>query len=65
MKRFTMAIALVCVITGTVFAGDIPSVPAPPPPGPQATNGGDMGGGGFTEAMTDELVLAIFGIFAG
>jgi hypothetical protein len=65
MKRVTMAIALVSVITGTVFAGDIPSVPAPPPAAPQSTKGGDMGGGGFAEAMTDELVLAIFGIFAG
>ena len=63
MKRFAMAIALVCVIAGTSFAGDIPGVPAPPPPGVEAE--GDMGGGGFTEEITDEIVLAIFGIFAG
>lgn len=64
MKRFAMAIALVCVLVGTALAGDIPSVPAPPPPAPTTTEG-DMGAGGFAEEITDEIVLAIFGIFAG
>ncbi len=32
MKRFAMTIALTCVLVGTALAGDIPSVPAPPPP---------------------------------
>lgn len=64
MKRFAMAIALVCVLVGTAFAGDIPSVPAPPPPGPAATEG-DMGSGGFAEAITDEILLVIFDVFAG
>ena len=64
MKRFAMAIALVCVFVGTTFAGDIPSVPAPPPPIPASAEG-DMGAGGFAEEITDEIVLAIFGIFAG
>jgi len=66
MKRFAVAIALVCVLVGTTFAGDIPSVPAPPPPAPAfAETEGDMGAGGFAEEITDEIVLAIFGIFAG
>jgi hypothetical protein len=66
MKRFAMAIALVCVLVGTCFAGDIPGVPAPPPPSAApAETEGDMGGGGFAEAITDEFVLAIFGVFAG
>ena len=64
MKRFALAIALVCVLVGTALAGDIPSVPAPPPPAPAETEG-DMGGGGFAEAITDEIVLAIFDVFAG
>ena len=63
MKRFAIAIALTCVLGSSVLAGEIPSVPAPPPPGAEAE--GDMGGGGFTEEITDEIVLAIFGIFAG
>ncbi len=66
MKHFAMAIALVCVLMGTAFPGDIPSVPAPPPPIPAPTETeGDMGAGGFAEEITDEIVLAIFGIFAG
>lgn len=64
MKRFAMAIALVCVFAGTSFAGDIPSVPGPPPPAP-ATAEGDMGAGGFAEEITDQIALAIAGIFAG
>jgi hypothetical protein len=34
MKRFAMAIALACVLSGTSFAGEIPTgdyVPPPPP----------------------------------
>jgi hypothetical protein len=64
MKRFAMAIALICVLMGTSFAGDIPGVPVPPPPVPAETEG-DMGSGGFTEEITDEIVLVIVGIFAG
>ena len=66
MKRFAMAIALVCVLAGTALPGDIPSVPAPPPPAPVvAETEGDMGAGGFAEEISDEIVLAIFGFFAG
>ena len=66
MKRFVIAIALTCVFSGSVCAGEIPSVPAPPPPIPaSAESEGDMGAGGFAEEITDEIVLAIFGIFAG
>jgi hypothetical protein len=65
MKRFATATALVCIITATVLAGDIPSVPAPPPSPPSAAAEGDMGAGGFAQQITDELVLALFGIFAG
>lgn len=63
MKLFVIAIALTCALSATVVGGEIPSVPAPPPPGPSATEG-DMGAGGFAETITDEFVLAIFGIFA-
>ena len=68
MKRFLIAFALTSVLAGSVFAGEIPSVPGPPPPPPAAAPAdteGDMGAGGFAEAVTDEFVLAIFGIFAG
>lgn len=65
MKRFVISIALTCVLSGSVFAGEIPSVPAPPPAPASAETEGDMGAGGFAEEITDEIVLAIFGIFAG
>jgi hypothetical protein len=63
MRRFAMAIALTCALVATVFAGDIPTVPAPPPPTAPTETGGDMGGGGFAQEITDEVVLAIFGMF--
>ncbi|HKR60787.1 MAG TPA: hypothetical protein VJS64_13785 [Pyrinomonadaceae bacterium] len=63
MRRFATAIALTCVLAATVFAGDIPMVPGPPPPTPSANAPGDMGGGGIAQEITDEIVLAIFGIF--
>ena len=31
MKRFVMALALACVLSGTALAGDIPSTGAPAP----------------------------------
>ena len=67
MRRFVMALAVTGLLALSTKAGEIPStdfVPPPPPPAAIQT-GGDMGSGGFAEAMTDELVLAIFGIFAG
>lgn len=66
MKHFAMAIALACVLSGTSFAGDIPSVPLPPPPSAApAETEGDMGSGGFVEVITDQIVLAIFDVIAG
>lgn len=32
MKRFLQALALTCVLSGVVLAGDIPTVDAPAPP---------------------------------
>ena len=64
MKRFALAVVLTCVLANLGIAGDIPTVPAPPPPAPAETEG-DMGAGGFAEAITDEIVLAIFDVFAG
>ena len=63
MKRFVIVLSLTCALATSVFGGEIPSVPGPPPPGLSATEG-DMGAGGFAETITDEVVLAIFGIFA-
>lgn len=36
MKRLVIVVALVCALSGTVLAGEIPSgdAPAPPPPSP-------------------------------
>ena len=63
MRRFATAIALACALAATVFAGDIPMVPAPPPATSPAASDGDMGAGGIAQEITDEVVLAIFGMF--
>ena len=53
MKRFVMAIALACVLSGSALAGDIHSVGAPvpsdPPPFGDMGNGGDQGNGGLVD----------------
>lgn len=69
MRRFVMALAMTGLLAHFTFAGEIPStdyVPPPPPPAaaPAATEG-DMGSGGFAEAITDEILLVIFDVFAG
>lgn len=50
MKRFSMMVALVCVLSTSVLAGEVPTVgaPAPPPPNGVAapTNPGDIPSGG-------------------
>lgn len=69
MLRFVMATAMTGLIALSASAGEIPStdyVPPPPPPAAApAETEGDMGAGGFVETISDEVVLAIFGIFAG
>ena len=64
MKCLAMAFALTLVLAATSFAGDIPSVPGPPPPAASPATDGDMGGGGFAQQITDEIVLAVFGFYA-
>ena len=63
MKRLAIAIALSCVFAGSASAGEIPSVPAPPPAAAPTETDGDMGAGGFAQEITDEVVLVIFGMF--
>ena len=66
MKRFAMAVLLTCVFTSGALAGDIPTVPAPPPSSAaSAETDGDMGNFDLSDEITDEIVLTIFGIFAG
>ena len=66
MNRYLTTVVLALALSMSAFAGEIPSVPGPPPTpaAPSANVEGDMGAGGFTEQITDEIVLAIFGIFA-
>ena len=47
MKRFALAIALACALSGSALAGDI-ATPGAPAPGDQGASGvvGDMDGGG-------------------
>jgi hypothetical protein len=53
MKRFALAIALACVLSGSALAGDIHSVGAPtpsdPPPPGDMGNGGNQGNGGLAD----------------
>jgi len=66
MKCLVMAFALTFVLAGTGFAGDIPSVPGPPPTPATAPaeNAGEVPTVGLAQQITDEIVLAIFGFYA-
>jgi len=68
MKDIVKAIALTCVLGFPALAGEIPTggltSPPPPPPAASPVATGDMGGGGFAQQITDEIVLAIFGFYA-
>ena len=46
MKRFALAIALACVLSGSALAGDVPAGQDAPAPGQGITiSGGDVNGG--------------------
>ena len=68
MKLLIASMIIIGAMSASALAGDIPTVGyAPPPPLPAASaaaTDGDMGGGGFTQQITDEIVLAIFGYYA-
>lgn len=65
MKRLLMTMVLTCVLFVTTLAGEIPTVPLPPPP-PQgmtqstdATLPGEIPSTGWAEQMSD---VALFGL---
>jgi len=68
MKRFVMTITLTCALSGSVLAGDVPTVGinAPPPetPAPNAT--GEIPSVGFTQEVTETgltlIQLALSGV---
>lgn len=78
MKRFVMAITLTCALSTSALAGNIPTdgvaspTPPPPPGAAQVANAkgdipsvpGEVPTGGWAQKMTEEFLLAIFGIFA-
>lgn len=57
MKRFTMALALACLLSVSALAGEIPCdfTPPPPPPGESQSSGsttpGDIPTGGVAGAI--------------
>ncbi len=64
MKRYLTAVVMMAALSVSVFAGEIPTVPGPPPPAAApANNEGDVSNG-ITEEITDEFVLVIFSMFA-
>jgi hypothetical protein len=69
MKRFTMTIALTCILSSSALAGDVPSVgvtaPLPDEP-PAPTAPGEVPSGGFTQELTETgltlIQLALSGV---
>jgi hypothetical protein len=73
MKRFVITLALSCVLSGSAFAGEVPTVgvtppPPPPPDGIQATSTsapGDVPSGVFTQEVTETALTLIQSILSG
>lgn len=65
MKRFVLAVALTCVLTGSALAGDIPSVgfTAPPPDEPTLTTTttapGEIPTVGLTQQMSEAALTLV------
>ena len=65
MKRFVMATALACVVSGSAFAGDMPTGGiAPPPPLSSTqttteTSPGDIPTSGAAEQVSDAALSAL------
>ena len=53
MKRFLMTIALLCAVSSSVLAGEIPSVGAPAPAGTDTTAPGDISTSGAPTTSTE------------
>ena len=62
MKRFALAIALACALSGSALAGDI-ATPGAPAPGDQGNGGvvGDEGAGGVVGDMGSGGVVGDMG----
>jgi len=71
MRRVVLAIAFVCLVSATSFAGSIPTgdvAPPPPPPPDETTITGDMPTCGFTSPTSTgdmpavDLWLTVLGL---
>ncbi|MGH9930185.1 MAG: hypothetical protein ACREA9_13315 [Pyrinomonadaceae bacterium] len=69
MKRFVMAVALACVLSGTALAGNIPTGGAPSPSGDTAIAGNiptsgapSLGGETQTPSAIATIILTILSI---
>lgn len=63
MKRFALAIALACVLSGSALAGDIHTVDAHAPgdvPSTDAPAPGDMGNGGLAAQALLTILDLVF-----
>ena len=61
MKRFALAIALACVLSGSALAGEV-HTPGAPAPGDQGSGGvvGDMGAGGLAAPVILAILDLVF-----
>jgi hypothetical protein len=62
MKRFVMTIALTCALTGSVLAGDVPTVGVTPPTPDQPTiptSPGDIPSVGLTQELSETALTLI------
>jgi hypothetical protein len=69
MKRFAMTVGLICLLSSSVLAGEIPCGDfAPPPPlpaAPSATSPGDVPCNDFAQpTTTDELILNVLDVLS-
>jgi len=61
MHRFLKIMLLICVLTVSASAGQIPSVPGPEPQPSPNTAPGDIPSGGIAEQLSDEALSTLLG----
>ncbi len=70
MKRFVLTVALVCAVSSSTLAGEVPTggIAPPPPPGDglttSSTSPGDLPTGGFAEEVEETAWSALMAVLS-
>ena len=64
MKRFVMTVTLTCVLAGSAFAGEVPSVGVIPPPPPIPTAPSEIPTSGYAQEVSEAALDLVEWVFS-